>query len=367
MENIDKTIPQSAQNTINRAMSKEPSERVPSCTDFAAALSDKENKEAPALLNPGIRSRIILIITGISIIAALGVYLSLFTTTSQPETDMQIKKPEIPGNRGNDPGDSRAIAPTEETPEIAPKQEIMKINCGIVPLVLVKIKAGTFMMGSPEEESGRDKDETQHKVTLTKDYWLGKFEVTQAQYEAVMGFNPSLFKGGSHPVEGVSWKAARDFCTELNRRYAGKLPAGYKFDLPTEAQWEYACRAGTATALNNGKNLTSEYKCSNLDEVGWYNKNRNSKVHKEVGQKRPNNWGVYDMHGNVSEWCRDWYGPYTGSATDPKGPLSGWFRVSRGGWSGSYARDCRSAYRESHLPDFRFNNLGFRLALVPVR
>ena len=248
------------------------------------------------------------------------------------------------------------------------KQEFSKIDCNGVLLEMVKIKAGTFTMGSPKGELGRGSDETQHQVTLTKDYWLGKFEVTQAQYEAIMGNNPSFFKGSNRPVE-VSWEDAKEFCNTLNERYAGKLPTGYRFDLPTEAQWEYACRAGTTTALNNGTNLTSDIgKCSNLNEVGWYTGNRGSFGHKAVGQKRPNNWGLYDMHGNVEEWCRDWYDDYTGDATDPTGPTSRRKRVLRGGdWQSFAAKYCRSAHRSKCSPGYRNADLGFRLALVPVQ
>ena len=233
-----------------------------------------------------------------------------------------------------------------------------------VTLTMVKIKAGAFMMGSPKGEFGRDYNEKQHWVTLTQDYWLGKYEVTQAQWKAVMGDNPSRFEGDNLPVERVSWDDAKTFCNKLNARYAGKLPAGYKFDLPTEAQWEYACRAGTTTALNNGTNLKSEYGCSNLNEVAWYYKN-SEKTH-PVGQKQPNAWGLYDMHGNVYEWCRDWRGDYVGDARDPVGPTSGSYRVFRGGsWNGN-ARLCRSASRRNNGPGYR-NFLGFRLALVPIQ
>ena len=247
-------------------------------------------------------------------------------------------------------------------------QEFAKIDCNGVSLEMVKIKAGTFTMGSPEGELGRDSWEKQHQVTLTKDYWLGKFEVTQAQYEAIMGNNPSTFKGSNRPVEEVSWENAKEFCNKLNERYAGKLPTGYRFDLPTEAQWEYACRAGTTTALSNGTNLTSEKgTCSNLNEVGWYDKNHGSAGHKAVGQKRPNNWGLYDMHGNVFEWCRDWWASYIGDSTDPTGPTSGSDRVIRGGSCVIYAMFCRSAFRTTSPPGDRNCGLGFRLALVPVQ
>ena len=247
-------------------------------------------------------------------------------------------------------------------------QELAKIDCNGVSLEMVKIKTGTFTMGSPGGELGRFGDEKQHQVTLTKDYWLGKFELTQAQYEAIMGKNPSLYKGSNRPVENVSWEDAKEFCNKLNEHYAGKLPAGYKFDLPTEAQWEYACRAGTTTALNNGTNLTSKTgKCSNLNEVGWYDKNSGSDGHKAVGQKRPNNWGLYDMHGNVCEWCRDRYAFYTGDATDPTGHTSSSVRVFRGGGWSIYARSCRSAERVYYSPRVRRSFLGFRIALVPVQ
>ncbi|MBQ7403130.1 MAG: SUMF1/EgtB/PvdO family nonheme iron enzyme [Lentisphaeria bacterium] len=235
-------------------------------------------------------------------------------------------------------------------------------------LEMVKITAGSFTMGSPAGELGRDEDETQRQVTLTKDYWLGKYEVTQAQWQAVMGSNPSHFKGDNLPVENVSWHDAKEFCKKLNEIYADKLPAGYQFDLPTEAQWEYACRAGTTTALNNGKDLTSSYGgCANLNDVAWYYQNSGGKTH-NVGQKRANAWGLYDMHGNVWEWCRDWYGAYPGgSVTDPAGPSSGSCRVVRGGSWYSYASSCRSADRNYYDPSLRNYYDGFRLALASVQ
>ena len=236
-----------------------------------------------------------------------------------------------------------------------------------VKIEMVKIDPGTFIMGTSAGELGRDKDETQHQVTLSKAFWLGKFEVTQAQYEAVMGKNPSDFRGSDRPVEKVTWYNAKDFCSKLNKRYARILPQGYKFDLPSEAQWEYACRAGKNTALNNGKNLTSETEvCRNLNEVAWYNKNTRSR-HEDVGLKQPNNWGLYDMHGNVREWCRDWLGDYSGSAVDPEGPAAGTYRVNRGGCWGIAAKCCRSGSRNYNSPDSFYSDLGFRLALVPEK
>ena len=238
-----------------------------------------------------------------------------------------------------------------------------------VNLDMIWCPPGTFMMGSPTDELGRDGDETQHQVTLTKGYWIGKYEVTQGQYEAIMGKNPSTFQAADLPVEYVTWYDATNFCTKLTEieRAAGRLPEGYEYTLPTEAQWEYACRAGTTMALNSGKNLSSLAKCPEMDEVGWYYNNSDDATH-SAGQKKPNAWGLYDMHGNVCEWCLDWYGSYPSSAvTDTKGVSAGSYRVGRGGSWSSYARYCRSAVRYYFDPGYRSNGFGFRVALVPIR
>ncbi|MBO4796666.1 MAG: SUMF1/EgtB/PvdO family nonheme iron enzyme, partial [Verrucomicrobia bacterium] len=237
-----------------------------------------------------------------------------------------------------------------------------------VNLHMIWIEPGTFMMGSSENELGRQNNETQHRVTLTKGYWLGKFEVTQAQYEAIMGTNPSKFKGASLPVECVSWKDATNFCAKLTaiEKKAGRLPEEYEYTLPTEAQWEYACRAGTTTALNNGRNLSDKEECPEMDEAGWYWFNSDEKTH-PVGQKQSNAWGLYEMHGNVAEWCLDVYGDYlTFPVTDPIGGGLGSYVVVRGGSWWHYAWVCRSAHRGYDTPDGRYTNVGFRVALTPV-
>ena len=249
-----------------------------------------------------------------------------------------------------------------------------------VNLDMVWIKPGTFMMGSPETELGRINNEIQHQVTLTKGYWLGKYEVTQAQYEAVMGEDPAkeygLYFGSdygigdNYPEYYVSYSDAMNFCEKLTaqERAAGRLPDGYEYTLPTEAQWEYACRAGTSTALNSGKNLTSSNNaCPNMDEVGWYGFNSGYTTC-PVGQKKANAWGLYDMHGNVWEWCLGWYGDYpTTSEVDPIGPNTGSNRILRGGSWYSYASDCRSALRFISNPDGCWYGSGFRVALAPVQ
>ena len=241
-----------------------------------------------------------------------------------------------------------------------------------VPLKMIKVHAGSFLMGSPNDELGRDDPssffkgtiwedpEKQHRVTLTQDYWLGETEVTQEQWKAVMENNRSRNKGNQNPVENVSRSDAMDFCNKLNEKYSGKLPAGYKFSLPSEAQWEYACRAGTTTSLNSGKNITTIEKgaaCSNLDEVGWYCQNTDST--QPVGKKKPNAWGFYDMHGNVNEWC-----------SDLKKSGSNVYAINRGGSYKSSPLYCRSASYDIGGPDTRKEYdgfYGFRLALVPIQ
>ncbi|MBE6426739.1 MAG: hypothetical protein E7029_12310, partial [Planctomycetaceae bacterium] len=206
---------------------------------------------------------------------------------------------------------------------------------------------GTFLMGSPSSEPRREDDETQHRVTLTRGFWMLETEVTQAMWKSVMGTDPSHVKGSQNPVECVSWDDCQEFCGKLSSKLELTV------SLPTEAQWEYACRAGTTGAY-----------AGDLDEMGWYWDNSGSKTH-PVGEKKPNAWGLYDMHGNVWEWCQDWYGSYSTSPTsDPTGPSSGSFRVGRGGGWGSLAQFCRSALRYGSAPDSRYGSLGFRPVLA---
>ncbi len=238
---------------------------------------------------------------------------------------------------------------------------------GGVKLEMVRIPAGSFTMGSPSGEPGRESDEKTHRVALTKDFWLGKYEVTQAQWQAVMGNNPSEFKkGGNYPVEQVSWDDAMAFCRKLND--AGLAPSGWRFDLPTEAQWEYACRAGTTTAFHFGTSLNgTEANCDGNYPYGTSTKGPFLMATCPVGKYRPNAWGLYDMHGNVWEWCSDWYGDYGGDATDPVGPKSGQRRVYRGGSWCLGASYCRAAGRSMYYPADYSLDLGFRLALVRVQ
>ncbi|MBP5673791.1 MAG: SUMF1/EgtB/PvdO family nonheme iron enzyme [Victivallales bacterium] len=238
----------------------------------------------------------------------------------------------------------------------------LKLDRG-VKLKMVKVEKGSFQMGSND---GLSDEKPVHKVTLTQDFWMGETEITQSQYAAVMGErkNPSKFsKGGNYPVEGVSWYDAMAFCRKLTERErsAGRLPSGYGFSLPTEAQWEYAARGG---------HKSSGYKYSGgdkLNNVGWYDDNSGKSTH-PVRQKKSNELGLYDMSGNVWEWCRDWNDRYpTGAVVDPTGPSSGSRRVLRGGSWSNYAANCCSSYRFYNDPSYSNSNLGFRVALVPVQ
>ena len=213
------------------------------------------------------------------------------------------------------------------------------------------LPGGTFTMGEGGEA---------HKVTLTKPFGLGVYEVTQEQYQQVMGTNPSKFKAPQNPVEQVSWNDAVEFCRKLSALPAEKS-AGHVYRLPTEAEWEYACRAGTTTKYSFGD---SE---SELGDYAWYDKNSGGTTH-PVGGKKPNGWGLYDMHGNVFEWCQDWYGDYpSGSVMDPTGAASGSFRVDRGGSWRHYSGICRSAFRSGDSPDLRDFCLGFRVLRSSIK
>lgn len=218
----------------------------------------------------------------------------------------------------------------------------------------VQIPAGEFVMGSDVSEVGRGTDEgPARKVRLSEPFYMGVYEVSQAQYVAVMGDNPSQFKGDSLPVENVSWHDAVEFCKKMSEITKMKVA------LPTEAQWEYACRAGTTTRFSFGDSDSS------LGEYAWYYGN-SSKESPAVGRKKPNPWGLYDMHGNVYEWCSDWYvNSYVGAGTtDPQEASASKYRVFRGGCWFDLPGHCRSADRDWHPPGYKVNYVGFRVVCV---
>jgi formylglycine-generating enzyme required for sulfatase activity len=265
------------------------------------------------------------------------------------------------------------------------------------PKNFVYIEGGTFTMGSPSSEADRDSVEVQHQVTISS-FYMGQYEVTQAEYEAVMKSNPSYFKGANLPVESVNWYDAIEYCNKRSAKEGLKpaytidksrfdpnndAPTNDKYDwqndtirwivtvnknangyrLPTEAEWEYACRAGTTTPFNTGNNITTNQANYNGDypydnnSTGTYRRKTTA-----VGSFAPNGWGLYDMHGNVGEWCWDWYQRYSVSnQTDPSGAASSSDRVDRGGNWINLAQDLRSASRSGGSPSTRNSHLGFRL------
>jgi formylglycine-generating enzyme required for sulfatase activity len=245
--------------------------------------------------------------------------------------------------------DAMAAAAYEKLRGIrAGEQKTIKIAPG-VSMIFCWCPAGDFLMGSPASEEDRDSDENQVKVTLSKGFWMAKTEVTQEQWQAVMGANPCNFNGANLPVESVSWNDAQDFLKKLNA-YLGSKDGG-TMALPTEAQWEYAARAGQSGTYSGGS----------LDQVAWYDE----KTH-PVGTKQANAWGLHDMSGNVCELCADWYDTSLSGGVDPKGPASGSSRVVRGGSWGGIADCCRLASRWDFLPDCTNIYIGFRVARSSV-
>ncbi|HZG83995.1 formylglycine-generating enzyme family protein [Paenibacillus sp.] len=232
-----------------------------------------------------------------------------------------------------------------------PKTESIEIGNGI-DMEFVLIRSGSFTMGS-SLHAGDGDEAPEHKVTITKPFYLGKYEVTQEQWEDIMGYNPSQFKGDRRPVDSVSWEEAQIFLKKLQDK------TGQKFGLPTEAQWEYAARAGTRTTWDFGD---SE---SILGDYAWFGENSGDETH-PVGQKKPNAWGLFDMYGNVQEWCNDWYAnPYPeGDVSDPQGPGSGDSRVLRGGAWGDDFTMVRSAYRNASGADAKTPGIGLRVVMI---
>ena len=234
-----------------------------------------------------------------------------------------------------------------------------------VGMKLVLIPKGSFKMGLSEYMEVLARGELQHEVTISKDYYLGVTEVTQGQYEKVIGTNPSYFQKqvtseedrSLHPVEQVSWADAVEFCKTLSELPEEKK-AGRVYRLPTEAEWEYACGAGTRAVY-------SFFEAQSLGDYAWFRENSNERSH-PVGQKKANAWGLHDMYGNVWEWCNDWHGKYPkGTISDPTGPKDGSNRVGRGGSWCDFAFDCRRAPRYGLHPSIRDSSGGFRVALSP--
>jgi formylglycine-generating enzyme required for sulfatase activity len=239
----------------------------------------------------------------------------LRTQAGDTETDVAVSREMLPGSLSLDLGNG-------------------------VSMEFVLIRPGSFLMGDAD---GMDNAKPVHKVTITKPFLLGKYEVTQRQWQAVMDGNPSEFPGPENPVDSVGWEACQAFLRQLNEKLGGP---SRRFCLPTEAQWEYACRAGSSTDFCYGDDEAK------LGEYGWFCDNSAARTH-PVGEKKPNAWGLYDMHGNLFEWCADWYDRdyYRSSPpTDPTGPPAGSLHVDRGGAWGSLGSGCSSAFRSTNSP-----------------
>lgn len=240
-----------------------------------------------------------------------------------------------------------------------------------IPSCAIKLNwvaPGQFKMGSPPDEAGRSDDEgPQTDVTITRGFWLGVFPVTQEEWRAIaaranLNPEPAFFRGPRLPVEQVSWNDCQTWLRELNtvEELAARLPRDFHYRLPTEAEWEFACRAGSKSRFHFGD------ADANLANYAWHSANANGQPH-PVGEKKANAWGFHDMHGNVWEWCNDRYGPLPGRpVTDPQGPPLGLNRLLRGGSWGVQPSRCRSAYRVWNRPDYRDYTVGFRLALTPI-
>ena len=270
---------------------------------------------------------------------------------TRPESQQTQQQPE-PQQAQQQP--QRPVQQPEPEPEPTPTPEPERPQHKLPDIAMVYVSGGTFTMGATSEQGSDayDREKPAHSVTLSG-YYIGKYEVTQELWKAVMGSNPSRFKGDNLPVEQVSWDDVQEFLRKLNAM------TGKRYRLPTEAEWEFAARGG---------NSSRGYKYSgsnSLGSVAWYYDNSGSRTH-AVGTKSPNELGIYDMSGNVWEWCQDWYGGsyYENSPrTNPKGPNSGSDRVRRGGSRGDYARFCRVSFRDDYTPDYRHYSLGIRLAL----
>jgi formylglycine-generating enzyme required for sulfatase activity len=253
------------------------------------------------------------------------------------------------------------------------QQRFYQIAVPVTPVTnMVYILPGTFTMGSPNSEVGRGTNEAPlTEVTISRGFWMGKYEVTQEEYKGVIGTNNSIFQWSPKlPVDLMSWSLASNYCYKLTlqERAAGRLPTGYVYRLPTEAEWEYSCRAGTATpfGIGDGKSLSSAQANFNGNfPYGGAAKGQYLGRTTICGTYAPNAWGLYDMHGNLWEFCQDWYGPYPGGkVTDPKGPATGSAHVLRGGAYDSPGQGCRSAKRDSRSPDYRNTINGFRVVLA---
>jgi formylglycine-generating enzyme required for sulfatase activity len=379
---------------VQRARAREPAD---ACSTQGTDTAGHELPVAGTSQAGGKRAGIWRMVSIAALATALAVAVGGIAWQHRGQEGRAVARPSSGPERPQEGGDNRGATSRRVAAGDGPVAgDPMAVALGArAKLDLVWCPPGTFTMGSPKSEqdamvAARLKREwidveKQHLVTLTRGFWLGKYEVTQRQWLAVMGKNPSHFQhaGLDAPVETVSWSDCQEFLRKLN------APSGYEYRLPTESEWEYACRAGTETALYTGDiRILGGRNAPALDPIAWYGGNSgvtyeggyDSSDWKEkqenhrragtqpVGNKKANAWGLHDMIGNVYEWCQDWYGDYpAGAAIDPTGDRTGLSRVLRGGSWDFRARYCRSALRRRATPSGRYINLGFRVALGPVR
>jgi len=322
----------------------------------ALALAPRSSAQTPPVLN-------LQLFAGLTVTGAVGTVYSIEYVTDLAQTNAWhcLEYLQLPA--------SPYLWADRSAP--ATGRRFYRAGVFTAPTNLVFIPPGTFRMGSPTNEVDRYSNEgPQRAVTISRGFWVGKYEVTQGEYLAVMGSNPSYFSinhgyadGQSRPVEQVSWYDATGYCAALTQRerLAGRIGTNSVYRLPTEAEWEYACRGWTSTRFSYG----DDPGYTNLTNYAWYYDNSGGETH-PVGQKLANPWGLYDLHGNVWEWCQDWFDTYPGGmAVDPQGPATGSFRVIRGGGWGDwldFAWYCRSASRHGFYPAYGF---GFRVVLAP--
>ncbi|MDO4629959.1 MAG: SUMF1/EgtB/PvdO family nonheme iron enzyme, partial [Planctomycetia bacterium] len=361
-----KNVPDAVNTAIFRALAKKPEGRFSSCTEFVKALKGQVFPTSSVLNNPKLTSG-----TKQKTVAELEQeYYEKLRADLLQKHEAELRKQE------KEEAKRKAEARLKVELEAEKKRKFKELKEKYAPLQVEAGKRmvktvdgieyafrycppGVFMMGSPSSETNRIYDELLHMVTLTKGFWLLETQVTQEMWKFVMGKNPSNFIGAQNPVEHVSWNDCLNFCTKLSQKI------GMKISLPTEAQWEYACRAGTTTPFNFGSTLNGDKaNCYGRHPYGTGTKGTYHGKTVAVKSYAPNAWGLYDIHGNVCEWCQDWYGAYpTNSVTDPMGPRSGSRRVIRGGGWNHYALYCRSACRNNCSQEDRDRNLGLRVLL----
>ena len=355
-----KDVPEHINAALLKGLAKKAEDRFESCKELLEALEGRQEVGAVAAsvdshTKSGGGSSLMMGAVGLLIVALLVVGGSgMFGEKAQEPVPTKVATVAV----------ATRPAPVKPTVSVEPVATSKSGEKTVAGITFCWCPTSRFSMGSPVSEHMRGDDEgMRHEVRISKGFWLGKYELTQSQWKNVMGTNPSLFKGDNRPVDNISWDGCQKFIKKLNSRHGGR----YKFRLPTEAEWEYACRAETTTAFSFGGNISTNQ--VNFDGNAPYKNSSKGVFRKKttrVGSFPANAWGLHDMHGNLWEWCSDWYSKgyyFRSPRRDPKGPGSGKFRVFRGGSWRARGFDCRSARRFQESPDYHSDTVGFRLLL----